>query len=133
MKKPIVIVSLSCDEVIQHTDGKVSLIGIFENINANTFPTEHPRFAIFNRWAKGEGEFELQIRLLDPSRENVIDESVPTRIRFPSQNHCHNDTFFLVNTPFESRGIYWMESLLDGKPVHHEPLNVVQKREALVL
>jgi hypothetical protein len=124
MKQPRIKASLICDEAIKDANGKVSLIGLFENINSSRFPAQHPRFAVFNRWGGGLGKFTLQIRLLDPNKKKVVDESRPQEVDFPDEQHLHNDIFYLVNALFENPGTYWIESLLDGIPVHYEPLSI---------
>lgn len=122
---PTVKLLACCDDVIRHADNnKMSLIGLFENINAPSFPTVHSKFAVVSRWSGGEGPFTLQVRLLDPTRVEVISQSDPNVAIFPDKNHVHHHTLYLQNTVFNIPGVYWIQALLDGDPVQEEPLNL---------
>ena len=44
---------LLCDDVRQEVGGKVSLMGIFENIYATHFPAVQTRLVIINEWSEG--------------------------------------------------------------------------------
>jgi hypothetical protein len=114
------------EPVIQHTDRKGSIIGIFEEIKSVDFPVRQPRFVIINRWIGGQGEFTMQIRLMKPNKDAVISETQPQKLNFLSPDQHHMHVFVLVNTPFETPGDYWIESLLEGKVVHTERLRLIQ-------
>ena len=120
------IFSLSCDDVIIDQHGKKSIIGIFDNINSTNFRARHPKFALISRWTGPKGKFTFQTRLLDPSKKKVIEDSNPHEVEFPQEKNTHDDIFYLVNTLFESPGVYWIESLANGERFGLEPLNVNQ-------
>lgn len=125
MKKPIVLYSLACDYVITDKDGKMSLLGVFENINAPKFPVTHPFFFLVSQFSKAVGEYVLQIKLMDNEKKNVLAKTPEMKIKFERENRKHNVFFNLVNTQFESPGTYWIESFVDGISVYSEPLNLV--------
>lgn len=103
--------------------GKVSLMGLFENIYANVFPAVHPRFAIVNEWTGGKGEFTVKMRLLTPDREQSISES-EVAITLFSETQRHRDISIRFNTSFAVPGTYWIETLLDGERVGLVPLTL---------
>jgi len=129
--KPILNFTLLCDDVRQELGGKYSLMGLFENITAHSFPAAHPRFAIVNEWSGGRGEFTVIIRLLAPDKEQVLSES-ETRINLFSEKHRHRDLSIRYNTTFVVPGTYWIETLLDNERVSLTPLSVQQVNPHLV-
>ena len=97
--KPKLNFTILCDDVRQEMGGKFSLMGLFENIYSNAFPTMHPRFAIVNEWTGGKGEFHVRIRLLAPDQKQVISESDSTLNLF-NENQRHRDISVRFNSTF---------------------------------
>jgi len=124
-KKPALNYTLLCDDVRQELGGKFSLMGLFENIYASTFPTVHPRFVILNDWTGGKGDFTVTIRLLGPDKEQVLSES-ESRISLQSEAQRHRDISVRFNTTFPVPGTYWIETLIDNSRVSLTPLLVQQ-------
>ncbi len=114
--KPRLSYLLLCDDVRQELGGKFSLMGLFENIYANSFPAVHPRFAIVSEWTSGKGEFSVKIRLLSPNKQEVLSES-ESKISLYSETQRHRDISIRFNTTFSVQGTYWIETLLDGERV----------------
>ena len=121
--KPTLHYTILCDDVRQEMGGKFSLMGLFESIYANAFPAVHPRFAIVNEWAGGNGEFRVKIRLLAPDRIQVISESETIMTLF-SETQRHRDISVRFNTAFATPGTYWIETLLDGERAGLVPLTL---------
>ncbi len=121
--KPRLSYTILCDDVRQEMGGKVSLMGLFENIYANVFPAVHPRFAIVNEWTGGKGEFTVKMRLLTPDHEQSISES-EVAITLFSETQRHRDISIRFNTSFAVPGTYWIETLLDGERVGLVPLTL---------
>jgi hypothetical protein len=62
---------LVCDLTIrEERTGKVSLIGVFENIAASAFPTVHRALAVYAQLVDAEGEYDIRLELvrLDDAR-----------------------------------------------------------------
>ena len=123
--KPKLTFTLLCDDVRQETGGKFSLMGLFETIFAQSFPTVHPRFAVVNEWRGGRGEFTAKTRLLGPDKSSVLAES-EAKLSLFSETHRHLDISIRFNTAFPVPGIYWLEMLLDGERAGMVPLSVQQ-------
>ncbi len=126
--KPHLNFTLLCDDIRQELGGKISLMGIFENIYATSFPAIHPRLAIMNEWAEGQGEFEATLRILSPDRKTILRESV-TRLKLADARFKHRDISIHLNIEFREPGTYWIENYLDGILVNSIPLNVMLVRE----
>lgn len=126
--KPSLNFTLICDDVRQEVGGKVSLMGIFENIYASQFPAVHPRLAIVNEWSDGSGEFEVLLRILSPDRKSVLREA-HTMLRLTDARYRHRDISIHLNIEFKEQGTYWIENYLDGMLVNSAPLQVILVKE----
>jgi hypothetical protein len=123
--KPKLSYTLLCDDVRQELGGKFSLMGLFENIYAGSFPAVHPRFAIVNEWIGGKGEFIAKIRLLGPDKEQLLSESESKLVLY-NETQRHRDIAVRFNTTFPAPGIYWVELLLDNERISLVSLAVQQ-------
>ena len=126
--KPSLNFTIICDDIRQEMGGKLSLMGLFENIYATKFPAIHPRLAIMTEWSEGKGEFEVKTRLLSPDRKTALRETA-SRITLNDANFRHRDVSVHLNIEFKSPGTYWIEHFLDGELINSLPLKVVQVRE----
>ncbi len=126
--KPSVVFTIICDDVRQEVGGKVSLMGLFENIYAVKFPAVHPRLAVITEWSEGAGEFQIRTRLLSPDRKTVLRETT-SKIMLNGVQSRHRDVSVHLNVEFKAAGTYWIENLLDGELVNSLPLRVVQVTE----
>ncbi len=121
--KPKLSYSILCDDVRQELGGKFSLMGLFENIYANSFPAVHPRFAIVNEWTGGRGDFRLRVRLLGTNKKDVLSESESV-LSLYNETQRHRDISVRFNTTFPVPGTYWIQILLDDEQVALVPLQL---------
>lgn len=126
--KPNLNFTLLCDDIRQELGGKISIMGIFENVYATNFPAIHPRLAILNEWADGIGEFDATLRILTPDKKTIIRESI-TRFRITDARYRHRDVSIHLNMELREPGTYWIENYLDGMLVSSVPLNVIRVKE----
>lgn len=126
--KPTLAFSIVCDDIRQEAGGKISLMGLFENIFATSFPVLHPRLAIMNEWADGRGEFETRSQILSPDRRQVLRET-RSRLRLTDTTVKHRDISLHLNIEFKSAGTYWIEHYLGDELVSSQPLSVVLVKE----
>lgn len=126
--RPSLNFTLLCDDVRQETGGKISLMGIFENVYATQFPAVHPRLATVNEWSEGKGEFEAILRILSPDRKTILRENF-TRLKLGDARYKHRDISIHLNVEFREPGLYWIENYLDGVLVNTVPLHVIQVKE----
>ena len=120
--------TLLCDDVRQEMGGKISLMGIFENVYAGSFPAVHPRLAIVTEWADGLGEFEATLRILSPDRKTILRETT-TKLKLANARYKHRDISIHLNLEFKEPGTYWIENYLDGILVNSVPINVILIKE----
>jgi hypothetical protein len=71
---PSVLAMLLCDQIIIDAQTqKKSLIGIFDNFNAVTFPAA-ANIAVYAKLADAEGQYKFKIRVVDLKDERLIGE-----------------------------------------------------------
>ncbi len=126
--KPSVHFTIVCDDIRQELGGKISVMGIFENIYATNFPAFHPRMAVMTEWTEGKGEFEVMMRLSSPDKKTVLRETV-SRLSLNNPSLRHRDISVHLNLEFKTPGAYWIEHYLDGEMVHSMPLSIVHVKE----
>ncbi len=126
--KPSLTYTIICDDIRQEQGGKISLMGLFENIYAMNFPVLHPRLALLSEWSDGRGEFEITTRIISPDRKTTLRETV-SRLTMSDTQHRHRDISVHLNIEIPSPGRYWIEHYLDKELVSSMPLAVIQVRE----
>ena len=126
--KPSLNFTVICDDVRQEMGGKLSLMGLFENIYAQKFPAVHPRIAILAEWSGGQGEFGIKMRIMAPEGKTVIRET-KSKMTLNGVNYKHRDVSLHLNVEFKTAGTYWVENYLDDELINSIPLNVVQVKE----
>lgn len=126
--KPSLNFTIICDDIRQEAGGKISLMGLFENIYANNFPAVHPRLAIITEWSDGRGDFDLKMQIRSHDRKDILRETA-SKLKLTDLNFRHRDVSIHFNIDFKSPGTYWIENYLDGELIASIPLKVVQIRE----
>src|SRR5207245_3514628 len=71
VKTAQLVYSIICDDVRLEMGNKLSLMGIFENIFFQAFPSALLKFAIVNHWI-GNGQFETHVKILTPDRKELV-------------------------------------------------------------
>jgi hypothetical protein len=116
-----------CDYAFVDASGKASIIGIFENINAPTLPTNHPQLyiALGSKMNPGEN-FDLSA-ILSSSSGKEIAKIDPQKIAIPANAPgiikgvmC----FGFYSVQFSETGEHHIEIFVDGNSIHSIPLNV---------
>jgi len=103
MKTANLVYSIICDDVRIEMGNKLSLMGIFENIFFQAFPSALLKFAIVNHWV-GNGQFETHVKILAPDRKELV-LSAPSKFVIESNGYADNVTFF-TNVSFDRSGTH---------------------------
>lgn len=122
--QPSLHFTIICDDIRQETGGKISLMGLFENIYATKFPVIHPRLVIISEWIEGKGEFDVKTQILSTDRKTVVRQSL-TKIKLNEVNFRHRNVSIHLNINFDSPGTYWIENFLDDELINSIPLRVI--------
>lgn len=116
------VYTLLCDDVRLEMGNKISMMGVFQNIMVEQLPVSLIKFAVVNHW-QGEGAHQTEVRILSPSRNEVVVSSQPTPIDLGGGGFTDNVSFF-VNVVFPTAGSYWVQTVANKEVVEEFPLIV---------
>lgn len=122
------IYTLLCDDVRIEMGNKISLMGVFQNIMVEKLPISLIKFAVVNHW-RGAGHHNTEVRILGPSKNNLVVTSQPTQIELAPGGFTDNVSFF-VNVVFPAAGTYWIQTLADARVLEEVPLIVTDVTNA---
>ena len=72
---PVMVAALVCDtHAVDPSTGKKSLIGIFDRVNAASFPVSRP-VTLYYKLTDAEGRYEFKIRFSSPGGEELLAEA----------------------------------------------------------
>jgi hypothetical protein len=123
---PLLHAMLVCDVTIRDAaTGKVSLVGIFETIQAFTFPVVHPALCVYVNLTDLLGQYTMR---LDLTR---IDDDVSQRlgemtVTFTDPMQPAEVIFDLRDLVFERPGRYEFRLSANGRYVGGKPFTVVR-------
>ena len=118
--KPTLLSIIICNDVIEDKrTGKISLIGTFNGILTQSFPTSHSHMVVHVSLTDGRGDGEGELRLISTSELGTEPETTPILvakgpIHFPDPLNVVNLIFNLRNTPFKEAGNYCFEFSFNG-------------------
>lgn len=102
-----------CDQIIEDKlTHKKSLIGIFNNINATSFPCRHPQLSVFVSLTEGRGQSNARLRIINEETNDTVTD-VNGAIQFPDIHAVVELVFNLVGLVFPSPGLYSIEFYCD--------------------
>ncbi len=117
-----------CDQVIEDKlTNKKSLIGIFNNINATSFPCRHPQISIFVSLTEGCGECATRLRIINEETNDVVAD-VTGPIQFPDIHSVIELVFNLVGLVFPMPGLYSIEFYCDDALVLERRFHVTHSQ-----
>jgi hypothetical protein len=108
---PAVVALLSADGVHRDSLGKMYLLGVFNRINASTFPVVHPRLTLYVALTDGYGSAQLAVRLVSAADDDrpLFEADVP--VTFPTPLEVVEVVMHLPGTTFPDPGEYrWQVS-----------------------
>ena len=117
---------LICDLAIREEgSGKISLIGIFENISAIKFPTQHALLCVYAKLIDAQGDYELRLELVRLEDFQVIGEG-RLQAAFADRRVPVEFVFQLAGLVFERPGGYEFRLYANNRSVGQKSFNVVQ-------
>ena len=118
-------------------EGKLNIMGVFDAIYAETFPTIHPEMKLVVQYeagaADGQAVHEIEIQLMDADgrKPMVVNGQVgvgEVHAGFPVKA---NSVLNIRNVQFESPGDFVFNILVDGVVKHQLPLKVLRLAKPL--
>jgi hypothetical protein len=117
---------LICDSAIREEgSGKVSLIGIFANINGTSFPLVHPALTVYVNITDAEGQYKFRLDLNRVGDAKLLgraemDAEIADRTR-PAEI-----LFQITPLLFEKPGVYEFQFYANGLHVGGKSFEVVK-------
>ena len=123
--KPIVLSINICDTIIRdEVTKKVSLIGLFNAIKANTFPSTHSLFHVYVALTNGHGMYKTSLRIVSiDNSEVLINIDGDLNVIDPLQVIELN--IGLQGLRFNRPGKYSVQVLCNGEPIGSRDFMVI--------
>jgi hypothetical protein len=121
---PTIKAALLADYALTSDDGKLSVIGIFGNINFPSLPNAYPRFFVVLVISLDAGTHGVQLQILDPSGQPMLPEPPTVEVRVEVPGADTNLVIDFNNLPFNRAGIHQVQLLIEGRLVKTIPLGV---------
>jgi hypothetical protein len=107
--KPILLALVLCDTAIREVGtNKLSLIGTFSGVSANTFPCVHQTITVYVALTEGLGNVPCKLRLTSLTSGDTIFE-IPGQINFVDRTSVPELVFQLNQVRFDAPGMYAIE------------------------
>jgi hypothetical protein len=117
---------LLCDHTIREAGtGKVSLIGVFENISAARFPVVHRALSVYAKLGDAEGEYAIRLELLRLEDGHVVAQGA-LRAAFADRMTPGELIFALDNLALDRPGRYEFRLYANDRFVAGKSFTVVQ-------
>lgn len=118
-------VAALCDHALVGQDGKLSMLGIFRNINVSGLPAQHPRMYLVAVLGLEAGSHEVTVRLVRPDGGAAMSESPRTTVHAVAGQDV-NVIVELNNLNFGVYGTHRFDVDVDGSTVGSLPVVITQ-------
>lgn len=119
---------LVCDRAIREEGTrKISLIGIFEQIRASTFPALHFELGIYVKLSDCEGQYRLRLDLFQLEDDTVLNSAEAT-INPNDRMSAVEIVFALHHLVFPKAGIYEFRLHANNRFVGSKTVRVIEWR-----
>jgi hypothetical protein len=117
---------LLCDLTIrEHGSGKISLIGVFENISAARFPVVHRALSVYAKLTDAEGDYTIRLELVRLEDNHVVAQGT-LRATFADRMSPGELIFNLENLGLERPGRYEFRLYAEDRFVAGKTFTVIQ-------
>ena len=117
---------LLCDLTIrEHGSGKISLIGVFENISASRFPVVHRALSVYAKLTDAEGDYTIRLELVRLEDSHVVAQG-SLKATFADRMSPGELIFNLENLGLERPGRYEFRLYAEERFVAAKTFTVVQ-------
>ena len=131
MIEPDLLYSVLCDEVRREDNGKLMLLGLFEQIAVAQFPAQHPGCCIINKWCNGQGRWTQQTRFVDEN-DNVLMQDQPITFDLAGLDAHFTAVQMFVGLTLQNPGKVFIEVMLNDELKQRYTLNVLTAPSPMV-
>ncbi len=105
--KPILKAMLLCDHtIVEEATRKRTLIGLFDRIKANQFPSTHPAMSIYVQFRELEGTFDFMLELFDLTAGKEMTRAEVKNFKVQDRSRDCELVFNLLSVKFDHPGEY---------------------------
>jgi len=127
---PVALAMVICDAVwIDPSTGKPTLLGLFSEIAAKTFPAVHPLLAVHVCMTDAHGKVPIKRQLVDADEENDPLFQVENEIDFPDRRAMINMHVHMQGIAFPEPGEYRLQLFGSGEFILERRLLVRQSED----
>jgi hypothetical protein len=122
--EPTVRLAMLCDYALKSQDGKLSVLGIRNDLDVQEIPGVTQAFFVVVRLALAPGTHNVRFRVVDPAGQSAIPESddLPVEVEAPG---IDTDIMLQMNTmPVGRPGIYQIQFFIEGRLIHSIPVSI---------
>lgn len=130
--EPSVLSINVCDTIIRdEVSKKVSLIGLFNTIRANTFPCTHPSMHVYVALTNGHGKYKVDVRFTNLKEGKAL-AGVAGDLDFKSPLQVVELNLCWQRLSFERAGEYEVEVLCDGSRIGSRKFRVTGPEQKML-
>lgn len=118
-----------CDLAFLSADGKVNIIGIFDQLAVNAFPATRPRFFVVGGLKDISKIFEFHLRVIFSSSNKLLQNLPVQRVILPEGHpNKHTFVFEISNASFPYPGTYTIEVMANNTKLGSARLKVSESK-----
>lgn len=124
---PVPLAFLLCDQVITDADTKKkTLVGVFDRIWVNKFPTEHLGAALYARLIGAEGDYDIRVEYVQVDSQSILAEGT-ARMQVEDRHMPAEFSMVLPPLPIPSPGGYEFRLWMNERYIQRVSFIVAQR------
>lgn len=105
--KPILKAMILCDStLVEEGTHKRSLIGIFDRLKSQEFPSVHPAMSVYVQFRELQGVFDFTLELVDLENETAVNRAIVKQFAVRDRSSDCELVFNLLSVRFDHPGDY---------------------------
>lgn len=132
IKIPLAVIA---DSANVSREGKLNILGIFQNIGANTVPATHPQISLILTFQgeRGDANSEHSVKIQMVSADGEVMMNIDAKLRFnmpPAGEHSVSvhQIFQFANITFKKFGAYDLNIFVNNEVRKTVSLNVIEMK-----
>ena len=120
---PQLLAMLFCDHVLrEHGSLKCSILGIFDQIYCQKFPTTHSRLWVYVRVTDAQGEYDFRLDFVNLKDETLLGRGIAKNVQIKDRMNAHEISFQISPLPLPEEGRYEFRLYANGKFIDNQSL-----------
>jgi hypothetical protein len=112
--RPILKAMLLCDStLVEEGTRKRTLIGLFDRVHAQQFPSTHPAMSVYVQFREIQGTFDFTLELYDLNEGRAMNRAVISKYEVSDRSRDSELVFNLMSVRFEHPGDYEFRIFVD--------------------